>query len=70
MAKAFLVETIKTKTIVVVMVQPLRIAPYARHRHKKSKPYFAADLVVVMAAQTWRIAATLPVFKLLPSTPE
>ncbi len=70
MAKAFLVETIKAKTIVAVMVQSLRTAPYARPRHKKSKPYFAADLVAVIAVQTSRILDTLPGFRLLPSRPE
>lgn len=34
------------------------------------KPYFAADLVTVMAVQIWRILETLVTLKLLPSRPE
>jgi hypothetical protein len=37
---------------------------------KDPKPYFAADLVAAMAAQTWRILETLLALKLLPSRPE
>lgn len=36
----------------------------------RRKPYFAADLVTVMAVQIWRILETLVTLKLLPSRPE
>ena len=59
MAKAFLVETIKTKTILVLMVHSCRTAPDAPPRHKSPIRYFAADWLAVMAVQTLRMVSTL-----------